>query len=216
MDKASTQILEPLNQGLQRYMDSSESCKLSAVAVGIAGAGGLGSNVAVHLVRSGIKNLTIADFDLIEPSNLNRQFYFKDQLNRPKVEVLAENLKRIASDIRLKCINEKLDKTSVKSIFGGCDVIVEAFDDPSSKKMLIEAFIKTDKFIVAASGIGGYGDPYSIKPQMIRSNLFIVGDGKTPSCNGIPPMSPRVGIAAAMQADLVLMHILGTRTTGEL
>lgn len=216
MDKTSRQHSEPLNQGLERYIDSSALNKLSSVAVGIAGAGGLGSNVAVHLVRSGIKNLTIADFDLIEPSNLNRQFYFKDQIKKPKVEALAENLKTITSDIRLTAINERLDKSSVARIFGNCGIIVEAFDDPSSKKMLVETFIKTDKFIVAVSGIGGYGDPFSIRPKKIRNNLFIVGDGKTDSCNGIPPMSPRVGIAAAMQADLVLMHILGTRTTGEL
>ena len=44
--------------------------------IGIAGAGGLGSNVAVHLVRSGISSLKICDFDVIENSNLNRQFYF--------------------------------------------------------------------------------------------------------------------------------------------
>ena len=44
--------------------------------IGIAGAGGIGSNVAVNLVRSGVDNFIIADFDKIEESNLNRQYYF--------------------------------------------------------------------------------------------------------------------------------------------
>ena len=49
--------------------------------IGIAGTGGIGSNVAMHLVRSGITNLKFGDFDRIEKSNLNRQFYFEEQEN---------------------------------------------------------------------------------------------------------------------------------------
>ena len=63
--------------------------------IGIAGAGGLGSNVAVNLVRTGVKKLKIVDFDVVDESNLNRQFYFMDQVGRPKVEALRENLLRI-------------------------------------------------------------------------------------------------------------------------
>ena len=47
--------------------------------IGIAGVGGIGSNVAMHLVRSGVKNLKFGDFDVIENSNLNRQFYLKNK-----------------------------------------------------------------------------------------------------------------------------------------
>ena len=49
---------------------------LSRFRVGIAGAGGLGSNCAVSLARSGIGTLVISDFDVIEPGNLNRQYFF--------------------------------------------------------------------------------------------------------------------------------------------
>ena len=59
--------------------------------IGIGGAGGLGSNVAVNLVRSGITDIKIADFDVIEQSNLNRQFYFRDQIGQNKVNALYEN-----------------------------------------------------------------------------------------------------------------------------
>lgn len=48
--------------------------------IGIAGAGGIGSNVAANLVRSGVTSLKIVDFDRVESSNLNRQFYFSDQI----------------------------------------------------------------------------------------------------------------------------------------
>ena len=53
---------------------------MSKFRVGIAGAGGLGSNCAVALARSGVGTLVIADFDIIEAANLNRQYYFTDQI----------------------------------------------------------------------------------------------------------------------------------------
>ena len=55
--------------------------------VGIAGIGGIGSNVGKILIRSGVMNLKIVDFDHVEPSNLNRQFYFADQIGNPKVSL---------------------------------------------------------------------------------------------------------------------------------
>ena len=64
--------------------------------IGIAGTGGIGSNVAMHLVRSGITNLKFGDFDRIEKSNLNRQFYFEEQIGKYKSETLKENLTKIS------------------------------------------------------------------------------------------------------------------------
>ena len=66
--------------------------------IGIAGVGGIGSNVAMHLVRSGINNLKFGDFDKIEISNLNRQFYFRSQVGKYKAECLKENLQAIDED----------------------------------------------------------------------------------------------------------------------
>ena len=63
--------------------------------VGIAGAGGMGSNCAAHLVRAGMKKLVIADFDVVNESNLNRQFFFRNQLGQKKVVALGRNLRLI-------------------------------------------------------------------------------------------------------------------------
>ena len=65
---------------------------LKKSCVGIAGAGGLGSVVAENLARSGVGKLIIADYDSVEPSNLNRQRYALAQLGSPKVQALAENI----------------------------------------------------------------------------------------------------------------------------
>ncbi len=74
--------------------------------IGIAGAGGIGSNVAVNLVRSSASALKIVDFDRVELSNLNRQFYFHDQIGRFKVEALAENLRRIRPECHLESAHQ--------------------------------------------------------------------------------------------------------------
>ena len=63
--------------GANTYLTERERGILENAKVGIAGAGGLGSNVAMLLVRAGIKKLVIADFDTVNESNLNRQFFFR-------------------------------------------------------------------------------------------------------------------------------------------
>ena len=111
-----------LNKGLERYLDEEARIRLAAVHVGIAGAGGLGSNCAMLLVRSGIKRLTIVDFDHIEPSNLNRQFFFPDDVGRPKVAALGENLLRISPDLDLTLINERLTAENLSAVFKTAEI----------------------------------------------------------------------------------------------
>ena len=72
---------------------------LSKFRVGIAGAGGLGSNCAAALARCGVGTLVIADFDIVEESNLSRQYYFTDQVGMLKTEALKENIRRINPDV---------------------------------------------------------------------------------------------------------------------
>ena len=71
----------------------------SKLKIGIAGAGGIGSNVAMLLARAGVSSMVIADFDKVEVQNLNRQFFFADQIGSLKVDALAQNLLRINDSI---------------------------------------------------------------------------------------------------------------------
>ncbi len=70
------------------------------MTIGIVGVGGIGSNVAVNLVQSGVRRLKIIDFDRVEPSNLNRQFYFSDQIGRLKAILLPTAPGHRSSPIR--------------------------------------------------------------------------------------------------------------------
>ena len=181
--------------------------KIRSVKVGIAGAGGLGSNCAFNLVRAGFKNLKIVDFDKVEHSNLSRQFYFMDQIGMDKVKALEENLFRINPAVNVETRVRKIAKSNVRELFDDCDIVVEAFDRAEYKSMIVEELLPTGKFIVSASGLGGYGRSDEIKVNRVKDNLVIVGDLRT-DIEDAPPMSPRVNIAAAKQADVVLEWVL--------
>ncbi|HZX45308.1 MAG TPA: sulfur carrier protein ThiS adenylyltransferase ThiF [Candidatus Nanoarchaeia archaeon] len=182
--------------------------RLNRIKIGIAGAGGLGSNCALNLVRSGFKKLKIVDFDKVEFSNLNRQFYFYEQVGKEKIEALKENLLKINPDLELDMVNARIDAGNVACLFEDCDVIAEGLDSAEDKKMLVERMLAENKFVVSASGICGYGKCDDIKVHHLMHNLAVVGDLKT-STDCRAPISPRVNIVAAKQADIILSYVMG-------
>jgi sulfur carrier protein ThiS adenylyltransferase len=173
---------------------------------GIAGAGGLGSNCAVALARCGIGSLVIVDFDIVEQSNLNRQYYFADQAGIPKTEALKETISRINPKINVITFNLKLDELSIPEVFAGCDVIVEAFDRNEMKEMLVKSVLSDMPGIpvVVGSGVAGYGNTEAIRSRKIDETLYVCGDESTTVSDDLPPMAPRVGIVANMQANTVI------------
>ena len=190
------------------YLTPEERAVLESARVGIAGAGGLGSNCAMHLVRAGVKHLTVVDFDVVNESNLNRQFFFRDQLGQKKVEALKENLLRIDPDADIRAVDAKLDAVSVKEIFGDCGIVVEAFDVVDVKVMLVSSFASSGKKLVTASGLAGWGRSNAMRVRKM-GNIVAIGDGETAVGENASPVSPRVGIAAAMQANSVVAILLG-------
>ena len=185
--------------------------RIKKSVVGIAGLGGLGSAVAIALARVGVGRLILVDFDVVEPSNLNRQQYFIHQIGMPKVDALQENLLKINPYVRIRTYKEKLDRNNVERIFEEAEVVVEAFDRADEKAMLINMVSEkmSDKYIVAASGVAGYGENNEIKTVRFSSKIFIVGDHKTAAQPGVGLMAPRVGIVAHHQANTVLRILLG-------
>lgn len=191
------------------YLTPKERTALESARVGIAGAGGLGSNCAMHLVRAGVKHLTIADFDVVNESNLNRQFFFRDQLGQKKVEALKANLLRIEPDADIRIADTKLDASSTKELFADCAIVVEAFDVVEAKAMLLAALAGSGKKLITASGLAGWGRSNAIRLRRMGSSIIAVGDGETSVGADVAPVSPRVGIAAAMQANAVVSLLLG-------
>lgn len=183
--------------------------RLKHKTVGIAGAGGLGSNCAVALVRSGLGHLVIADYDVVSESNLNRQYYFRDQIGMKKVDALKENLMRINPDLLMEVHDLRITSENVVSLFNACDVIVEAFDLAEMKEMLITSAALDLPHIPLVGGVGlaGHGKVEALRVRR-WDNLILCGDGTTEVSEDQPPLAPRVGIVSHMQADVVLSILL--------
>lgn len=184
---------------------------LAKFRVGIAGAGGLGSNCAAALARCGVGSLVICDFDVVEEKNLNRQFYFSDQIGMLKTDALNVNISRITGKINLITKNVKLVPQNIPEVFAGCDIIVEAFDRSDMKEMLIETVqLKMPGVIlIVGSGMAGWGGNDSLKQRKIDHTLYVCGDESSEVSDSLPPLAPRVGIVANMQADKVIEILLG-------
>jgi sulfur carrier protein ThiS adenylyltransferase len=185
--------------------------KLKGATVGIAGAGGLGSAVAIALARSGVGTLILADFDVVEPSNLNRQQFFVDQIGLPKVEALTANLHRINPYVTIQPHLLKVTPENVAELFGTVNVMVEAFDRADQKAMLAEAFgmLFPEKPIVLATGLAGHMPSNTIRTRKLGRSMVVVGDLVTAAQPGTGLMAPRVGVAAHHQANAVLRLLLG-------
>ena len=193
--------------GLRRYLKKEQLKKIQHTHVGIAGAGGLGSNCAIMLVRTGFKKITLVDFDEVDASNLNRQNFFVEQVGESKVSALANTLRKINPDLELNIVNDKITKDNITEIFFSCDIIIEALDKPDGKILIIEEFAGSKELVVAASGLAGFGNSDRIKTHKINDQFYVVGD-LVSGIDGLPPLAPGVTIAAAKQVDLVVEYVL--------
>ncbi|MDR2586065.1 MAG: sulfur carrier protein ThiS adenylyltransferase ThiF [Prevotellaceae bacterium] len=183
--------------------------RLSNKCVGIAGVGGLGSRCAEALVRVGVGKMILVDFDVVNESNLNRQFFFTDQIGMKKVDALYDNLIRIRPYLALAIHHQRVTPQNVRLLFADCDVVVEAMDEAKEKEWFIReiSLQYPNTPLVAASGISGWGNLGALK-VVRHTNLIVCGDGSGEASDETPPIAARVGIVACMQADVVIELLL--------
>lgn len=198
-------MMNPLIAGLKTHFSQVQLERLASARVAIAGAGGIGSNVALMLARSGVHNFLIIDDDILEPSNLNRQQYWPEHLGRPKVEALGELLFALNRELHLDLRREHLSSANLPAIVHESPLWVEALDKAETKKMLINSVLPVCDFLVCASGLAGYGGMPLARKRL--GKMVVVGDQKT-GIDKAPPLAPKVMQAAALMADSVLEHIL--------
>ena len=185
--------------------------KLKRGVVGIAGLGGLGSNVAYSLARLGVGKLILVDFDRVDITNLNRQQYFAEDLGSYKTEALARGLIRVNPFGQYLTRTERVTPENVKSLFGKCHILVEAFDRPEEKAMLVEqALVQLPGIpLITGSGMAGYGSANEIHTRKTMGRVYICGDGVSDLSEGLELMAPRVAVCAAHEATMVLRILLG-------
>lgn len=120
---------------------SEEECNLlKRKKIGIVGCGGLGGHLIELFSRLGIGSLRVIDGDVFEISNLNRQLLSSsDLLGTEKAAAAAVHIARINPDIQTEYFVSFLDESNAETLIQGCDVILDALDNISSRKILANA-----------------------------------------------------------------------------
>lgn len=181
---------------------------LKGASAAICGLGGLGSNTAAALARSGIGRLLLIDFDKVDITNLNRQQYFADDIGRYKTEALCDIIRRINPVIELETKTMLMTEENTIDALSGYDIVCECFDKAENKAMLINTVLaSSDKTIVSGSGMAGHFSSNTMVTKKAMSRLYICGDGVS-GMDKASLMAPRVGICAMHQANMVLRIIL--------
>lgn len=185
--------------------------KFKNAKVAVAGLGGLGSNIAVMLVRSGIGNLHIVDFDTVDITNVNRQVYDMSHIGIKKTIALMDMLKKINPYINVTADCITVNEHNAVNIFGDCSIVCEAFDRAENKAMLVNTLLERcpNTAVISGNGMAGIDSGNAIKTRKLTDRFYICGDGKSDILDGEVLMAPRVNICAGHQANTVLRIIAG-------
>lgn len=191
--------------------DAGVRARLASGHVAIIGCGGLGSNAAALLVRSGIGALSLVDFDIVEESNLNRQLFFRDQLGRPKTAALAETLLRIRPEVTLRLHQVRATASGLLELAGDADVVIEAVDSAEAKAMIANTLLRERPGLplVSASGLAGFDTANSVVTERVAENYYLAGDHNSDVRDDLPLLASRVMVAAAHEAHAAIRILLG-------
>ena len=143
--------------------------KIKNANILLIGVGGVGGAVAHMLVRAGISNLTIMDFDKVSDSNINRQFVaYQSTIGKYKVDVLSEQLKSINPDINLTALNQKFDSSNNIDLTG-YTMIIDCIDDIKAKQHLISQCNQLGLNLLCSMGAG---NRYADNPHFEVVDIF--------------------------------------------
>ncbi len=179
--------------------------------VTICGLGGLGSNVAMMLARSGVAHIRLVDSDIVEVSNLHRQAYKASQIGMPKTAALKANILEAAPFAEIELYMARISPANMPDILQDTemdtDIVVEALDGPEDKAMLCNYVLEhTRAYLVAASGMAGDASPNAIRTRKLSNRFYLCGD-ETADVQGSILLGPRVMACAAHEA-MAVMQIL--------
>jgi len=135
-------------------IDISGQKKLLAAKILIIGVGGLGSPVALYLAASGVGEISIADDDIVELNNLQRQIaHDEDSLGLNKVDSCAARMHKINSTIKINTLKCKLSGSELLSQVAAADIVVDCTDNLSTRFEINQACVKMHTLLVSAAAI---------------------------------------------------------------
>ena len=188
--------------------------KLRMSKVLLVGAGALGSLCAMYLAGAGVGNLTIAEFDTIDISNLQRQLFFTtSQAGESKLEVICKRIKDINPGVNVLGLKKMITSSIALEIFPKFDFIIDATDNPHSKMMTDSIATQCGKFYCIGGVSGLKGQVMCSGPGFTTySEIFnpegVCQDMMPCSINGV--LGPVAGIISCIQACETIKHLTGT------
>ena len=198
-----------LQQALHKGLTAEQSQRLHTAKVAIVGLGGLGSNVALWLARLGVGQLLLYDFDKVELSNLNRQYYFLEDVGQYKATALLRHLKAVNPYGNYHSRVVRLTEDNLPELLSEAHIVCEALDKPEAKALLVNGVLESfpDKYLVSASGLAGFASSASMQVRQVTPHFYLCGDGISDMLQ-LPLCGARVGLCAAQQALTIARIIL--------
>ena len=198
-----------LQQALHKGLTAEQSQRLQAAKVAIVGLGGLGSNVALWLARLGVGQLLLYDFDKVELSNLNRQYYFLEDVGQYKAIALLRHLKAVNPYGNYCSEVVRLTEDNLPELLSEAHIVCEALDKPEAKALLVNGVLESfpDKYLVSASGLAGFASSASMQVRQVTPHFYLCGDGISDMLQ-LPLCGARVGLCAAQEALTIARIIL--------
>ena len=202
---------EQFEQALEERQTKEVRIRLREGQVAVAGLGGLGSNIALMLARTGIRKLMLADFDCVDISNLNRQAYTVDQIGMPKTEALKQLIRQVNPWIELEVFQGKITEHNATELFGDYPIICEAFDGAEEKAMLVNTVLGQlpGSVIISGSGMAGTYSSNLIRTRKVTSRFYLCGDEENSVSEDESLTAARVSVCAGHEANMAVRLILG-------
>ena len=182
--------------------------RLKQASVVIAGAGGLGSPIAMYLAAAGVGRLTLIDCDTVETGNLNRQLlHWQKDVGRAKSESALEKLQWLNPGIRVETSSTKIDADNAANLITGCNAVVDALDNMATRYILNQAAINYGIPFFHGAVNGFEGQAMSILPGK-SACLRCWSKGPVPD-SVTPVIGVTPGIIGTIQATEVVKYLIG-------
>ena len=192
-------------------INNAEQLVLADKTVFVAGCGGLGGYVVEYLGRLGVGRLVVADPDLFEVSNLNRQLLSSHMnLGKPKVLAAKQRVQAINPLVRVDIHQVKITNANALSLISDTDVVVDALDNIPSRLVLQEACKEAGMPLVHGAIAGWCGQVCVVMPgQDLLDKIYPDAQVRQGDEAQSGSLSFSAGLVAALQAAEVVKLLLG-------
>lgn len=204
------ELLRYSRQILLPEWDIDAQLKLANSRVLMIGAGGLGNPAAQILVRAGLGFLRLVDFDVIEESNLQRQFLFQSSdVGLAKVDVAARELQKINPWTTIEAVNQKVDLTNLPQLLQDIDLVLDGSDNFATRDLINQACVQAKVPLLSAAAIGLEGQLAFFQPQKgCYRCLFGTGlDNDTRQCAESGVLASTTAVMGSLQAHHALLYL---------